>query len=334
MAVSEESEPKSGTAAPASGGTGRAAADAADDDRPGEGPRLGALLVEAAKRLREASAASPASPGGPVFATPELDARLLLAEATGNPPAAVHRLSGQALEAAQAKKFAGFLHRRLAGEPVHRIIGRRAFYEHDFALSPETLEPRPETEFLVEVARPLIDAVIAERGACLFADVGTGTGAIAVSLLALCPQAEAVAIDIAEGALVTARQNAHAAGVAARFMPVLCDHLAALGGSLDLLVSNPPYIPSRDIAGLDVSVRRHDPLAALDGGADGLVSYRAIAAGAAGLLRPGGAVVVEIGQGQAGDVEAIFAACGFLAGGRTKDLAGIERILVLTLGRG
>ena len=328
MAVSDESQPKTGiVAAPASGGAGGAdAGPRTDDER-----QLGALYVEAVKRLRQASATMPE---GPVFATPELDARLLLAEATGSAAGDIHRHSGLSVDPAGAERFAGFLNRRLAGEPVHRIIGRRAFYEHEFVLSPETLEPRPETEFLVEVARPLIDAVIAERGGCLFADVGTGTGAIAVSLLALCPQAEAIAIDISEGALVAARKNAQMAGVAARFMPLLCDHLSALGGSLDLLVSNPPYIPSRDIAGLDVSVRRHDPLAALDGGEDGLSSYRAIAVGAAGLLRPGGAVVAEIGQGQAGDVEAIFAASGFLAAGRTKDLAGIERILVLTLGRG
>ena len=330
MAVNDESQPKAGIlAAPASGGAG--GAHAAPGDRPGGERQLGALYVEAVKRLRQASATTP---DGPVFATPDLDARLLLAEATDSAAGAIHRHSGLPVDPAGAERFAGFLNRRIDGEPVHRIIGRRAFYEHDFVLSPETLEPRPETEFLVEVARPLIDAVIAERGGCLFADVGTGTGAIAVSLLALCPQAEAIAIDISEGALVTARKNAHMAGVAARFMPLLCDHLSALGGSLDLLVSNPPYIPSRDIAALDVSVRRHDPLAALDGGEDGLSSYRAIAAGAAGLVRPGGAVVAEIGQGQAGDVEAIFAACGFVASGRTKDLAGIERILVLRLGRG
>ena len=293
--------------------------------------RLGDLYRSAAQRLREAAKAGLSAAGGepPEISTPDLDARLLLAEAAGLSPTAVHRASSQAVVPPVVERLTGFLTRRLAGEPVHRIIGRRAFYEHEFALSAETLEPRPETEILVEVARPFVEAAIAARGECLFADVGTGSGVIAVSLLALYDRARAVAIDVSPGALATARRNAEAAGVGERFLPVACDHLSALGGTFDLVASNPPYIPTGDIDGLALGVRRHDPMLALDGGPDGLDAYRAISDGAARLLSPGAAVIVEIGLGQAGEVEAIFAARGFAGLGRTTDLSGIERVLAM-----
>ncbi|MBO0661978.1 peptide chain release factor N(5)-glutamine methyltransferase [Jiella sp. MQZ9-1] len=287
---------------------------------------LGTLYRESAARLRAARADDTPA------ATCDRDVRLLLAAVIGARPAEIHRASTRPVAAAAARVFAGFLARRIAGEPVHRIIGHRAFYEHDFALSPQTLEPRPETETLVEVARAPIEAAIGMRGTCAFADIGTGSGAIAVSLLALYPAATALAVDLAPGALVTARRNAETAGVGARFWPVCGDHLAALGSNLDLIVSNPPYIPTREIATLDRVVRDHDPLLALDGGADGLDAYRAIAADAARVLRPGGVCCLEIGRGQGDDVEAIFAAEGLSPCGRTADLAGIERVLTFRLG--
>ncbi|NDW07884.1 peptide chain release factor N(5)-glutamine methyltransferase [Jiella pacifica] len=293
--------------------------------------RLGDLYRSAAQCLRDAARAGSADGEGrpPEISTPDLDARLLTAEAVGLPPTEVHRASGQVVEPSAAERLAGLLARRIAGEPVHRIIGRRAFYEHEFALSAETLEPRPETEILVEVARPFVEAAIAARGECLFADVGTGSGVIAVSLLALYDRARAVAIDVSPGALATARRNAETAGVGERFLPVVCNHLSALGGAFDLVLSNPPYIPSGDIDGLALAVRRHDPMLALDGGPDGLNAYREISDGAARLLSPGAAVIVEIGLGQAADVEAIFAARGFAGLGRTNDLSGIERVLAM-----
>lgn len=297
----------------------------------GAGARLGDVYRRAAQYLRNAATAGSLGVEGEALeiVTPDLDARLLVAEAAGLSATGVHRASGQVLTPAATERLDGFIARRILGEPVHRIIGRRAFYEHEFALSAETLEPRPETETLVEVARPFVEAAIAASGRCVLADIGTGSGAIAVSLLALYDRAFAVAIDVSSGALVTARRNAEAAGVADRFFPVACDHLSALGGAVDLVVSNPPYIPTRDIAGLSSAVRQHDPLIALDGGPDGLDAYRAIAQGSARLLSPGAIVVVEIGIRQAAEVETIFAANGFAACGRTKDLAGIERVLTL-----
>ena len=291
-------------------------------DEPGA-PTLGDCLRDGQARLRAAGCD-----------TPDLDARLLLAEICDRRPGEVHSALGAVVSATEAVRFDAVLARRASGEPVHRIIGRRAFYEHDFLLSPETLEPRPDTEVLVEEARKAMAAIVARKGRCVFADVGTGTGAIAVSLLALFAKAEAVALDISDGALQTARRNAIAAGVADRMLAVRANYLDAIGGPLELVVSNPPYIPHDDIAALSREVRNHDPLLALDGGADGLDAYRALAAGARRIVRSQGLVIVEIGVGQEGDVAAIFAAEGFTLDAATRDLGGVIRVLTLRLAIG
>ena len=259
---------------------------------------------------------------------PGLDARLLLAEAMALPVSQIHAHSRILVEEDAVCRLDGFLERRQGGEPVHRIIGRRAFYEHEFRLSPGTLEPRPDTETLVDVARPLMAGLIADNGTCRFADIGTGTGAIAISLLALFPQASAIAVDICDDALATARLNADDAGVSGRLDLVRSNYLDAVEGPLDLLVSNPPYIPHRDIDGLDAGVRLYDPVVALDGGLDGLDAYRAIAAQGRRVLKPGGFLVVEIGIGQHTDVDAIFTAEDFAFDGQTRDLGGVIRVLV------
>jgi release factor glutamine methyltransferase len=274
------------------------------------------MLRPAAARLRAGGAA-----------TPDLDARLLLAEAAGLSGSEIHRHARLPSSPGVAERFERFLERRLAGEPVHRILGRRAFYAHDFLLSPDTLEPRPDTEILVDEASAAVAASIETTGRCVFADIGTGTGAIAVSLLALHPAAVAVATDISEAALATARRNAEAAGVAHRMLPVRMDYLAGLAGPLDLLVSNPPYIPHHDIASLAREVRDHDPLRALDGGADGLDAYHAIARSAASVVRAGGEVIVEFGIGQGPSIEEIFGNEGLVFLRTAKDLGGTDRVL-------
>lgn len=257
--------------------------------------------------------------------TPDLDARLLLAEALGVEPAAIHSASSHRLYVNEAARFEGLLARRCRGEPVHRILGRRAFHDHVFQLSEETLEPRPETETLVELADDILRQV---RGpAPLLADIGTGSGAIVVSLLALHPSAHGVALDLSEGALRTARANAETAGVATRMLVVCGDYLSGLGGGFDLIVSNPPYIRKADIETLDRGVREYDPHLALDGGVDGLAAYRALAADAARCLKAEGRIAVEIGAGQAEDVTAIFGAAGLRAEERRRDLAGHLRAL-------
>ncbi len=278
--------------------------------------RLGPLLRHAIERLRAAQSA-----------TPEFDARLLVAECAGLPLGEVHSASAMTVSSGVVACLESRLARRLAGEPVHRILGRRAFYEHEFEISPETMEPRPDTEILVDEARKAMAEIIDRRGECLFADIGTGSGVIAVSLLALFPWSRALAIDISRGALATACRNAEAAGVADRMQPVLSDYLAAAGGPLDLVLSNPPYIRSGDIPSLAVDVREHDPLAALDGGEDGLDAYRAIVAGIDAVLRPGGRVIVEIGLGHEDEVAAIFASQGLHLHASTRDFSGVVRVL-------
>lgn len=260
------------------------------------------------------------------LATPDLDARLLVCDTLGLDGAGLILREGEAVDEDAAARLAGRVARRLAGEPVGRILGRRFFYDHEFELSPETLEPRPDTEILVELSAGAFRA----RGeeAFVFADIGTGTGAIAVSLLALFPNSVCVSVDLSEGALATARRNAQAAGVGSRFRPLRGDYLSAFApGSLAAIVSNPPYIPSADIETLDEGVREHDPMLALDGGADGLTAYRALCAAAVTKLRPGGDLLLEIGIGQEDDVRALARQAGLRWRETRADLSGLARAL-------
>ena len=259
--------------------------------------------------------------------TPDLDARLLVGEVLGLDRAGMILRENDVVAQKDIERLEALTIRRLRGEPVGRILGRRFFYDHEFRLSPETLEPRPDTEILVELsAQAFRSRNGLESG--VFADVGTGTGAIAISLLALFPNATAVAIDLSEGALRTALRNAGDAGVSNRFTALRADFLSTFAeGTLDAIVSNPPYIPSRDVDALDVSVREHDPRLALDGGPDGLHAYRAIALGAARCLKENGDLLLEIGIGQEADVRVICEAAGFSWQETRRDLSGIARAL-------
>jgi release factor glutamine methyltransferase len=203
----------------------------------------------------------------------------------------------------------------------------KEFWGLPLTLSPETLVPRPDTETVVEAALDHVRAADGIGRPLRIADLGTGSGAILLALLSELPHACGIGTDISEGALHTARANAVALGLDGRAAFVACSYAAALSGPLDLIVSNPPYIASTDIAGLAVEVRHHDPLRALDGGPDGLDAYRALIPQAAALLRPGGAVVVEVGLGQAHDVEAMMTKAGLSADLTPvrRDLAGVSR---------
>ncbi|WP_235919410.1 peptide chain release factor N(5)-glutamine methyltransferase [Aureimonas psammosilenae] len=279
--------------------------------------RLSAVLSDARRRFAEAG-----------LETPDLDARILVADALGLDRAALFLREREPVDAATRALVDARIERRLAGEPVYRILGRRSFFDHEFRLSPATLEPRPDTEALVELCRAPIAERIEREGRCVLVDVGTGTGAIAVSLLALFPEAHAIATDISAEALETAAMNAREAGVGERFRPVLCDHLAGVEEPVGLIVSNPPYIPTAEIAALSREVRDHDPILALDGGADGLQSYRRIAKDSGRVLATDGEIALEIGAGQGADVENIFAAQGFELIRRASDLGGVERALL------
>ena len=254
-----------------------------------------------------------------------LDARLLVEDLTGTTRTDLLARPETVVPAEGAETLSAALARRVAGEPVHRILGAREFYGLRFALSPDTLEPRHDTEALVELALPFARDICDRRGACRILDLGTGTGAIALALLSAEPRASAVATDISPGALETAKANAKALGLAARAEFVLSDWFAAVEGPFDLIVSNPPYIPSAEIATLSPEVRSFDPLRALDGGADGLEPYRIIARDGGAHLAGDGAIAVEIGAGQEADIAGIFAAHGFRRAGSRHDLGGHDR---------
>lgn len=256
----------------------------------------------------------------------ELDARLLIGEATGLDLTGLIVQAERVLSPEEASLLDAFAVRRLAGEPVARILGRREFWGLPLILSADTLVPRPDTETVVEVA---LNYLRTEARPCpLILDIGTGSGAILLALLSECPDAVGIATDISLGALRAAQANAAGLGLANRAGFVACDYASALGGAFDLIVSNPPYIPARDIAALDVEVRAHDPRRALDGGDDGLDAYRRIAPESVRLLRPGGALVVEIGQGQSDDVAALMRGAGLTVSEPPRaDLGGVFRVV-------
>jgi release factor glutamine methyltransferase len=256
----------------------------------------------------------------------ELDARMLVGAVLGLDLSGVIAASARLLTADQATRLERYAERRMAGEPVARIIGVKEFWGLPLRISPETLLPRPDTETVIEAALEILQAEARCNHTLRIADLGTGSGAILLALLSELPNAFGVGTDISEAALRTARGNAADLGFTERAAFVACDYAAALSGTLELIVSNPPYIRSADIASLGIEVRDHDPHRALDGGTDGLDAYRLIAPEAMRLLAPGGTLVVEVGHGQSSDVEGLMTAAGLTHGDVPKsDLAGIRR---------
>ena len=254
----------------------------------------------------------------------DLDARLLMAAATQVDEVALiadpHKLvEPQFLDVLQA-----YVHRRLSGEPVSRILGRREFWGLSFSLNEATLDPRPDSETLVEA----VLAHVTERGAPLqILDLGTGTGCLLLALLSELPQARGLGVDCASDAVRAAMRNADQLGLADRVAFRIGNWGEGVEGPFDLIVSNPPYIPSGDIPDLSQEVRSHDPMAALDGGDDGLTAYREIARETQRLLTPDGAAFWELGIGQADDVSGIAEGAGLEVCGLHPDLAGIPRVL-------
>ena len=296
--------------------------------------------------------------------TPELDARLLVAHALALDHTGLATQAHRRLSITEAGDIAALAARRLAREPVARILGCKEFWGLPLRLNAETLVPRPETETLVEAAlAALASEASGQRGHSLnvrapdtssaraapaseasgqrgdrhalrsrtlrVADLGTGSGALILALVSELPAAFGIATDVSTAALACARDNAAALGLAARVAFVACDYGAALGGRFDLVVSNPPYVARNEIATLAPEVREFDPRRALDGGIDGLDAYRAIAADARRLLAPDGTLVLELGAGMATAVTALLGAAGLgLAGPPRHDLAGVARALV------
>jgi release factor glutamine methyltransferase len=254
----------------------------------------------------------------------ELDARLLAGAVLNLDLTGIISAAGRILTPDETKRLEALAVRRLNGEPVARILGQKEFWGLPFKLSASTLIPRPDTETVVELA--LESARAMTPRSLRIADLGTGTGAILLALLHELPGAFGVGTDISLGALQTARGNARDLGLASRAAFVACDYATALTPSLDLIVSNPPYVRSSEIEALATEVRDHDPRAALDGGPDGLDAYRTLIPQAARLLAPGGALVVEGGKGQSGPIAALMTAAGLIPQSAGKaDLAGILR---------
>lgn len=261
------------------------------------------------------------------FESPGLDARLLVGHALGLGHAQLVAASSDVLSGQAVQAIEELAARRLAHEPVARIVGRKEFWGLQLQLSDATLVPRPETETVVEAALAAIGAACDAPLRIL--DLGTGTGAILFALLHEWPHACGVGIDIDARAVATARGNAHRLGLAGRCRFAVSDFGTALRGPFELVVSNPPYIATSEVATLAPEVRDYDPPRALDGGKDGLDCYRRIAAEAARLLAPGSHLVLEIGAGQSGPVSGIFETAGLIPAAPARpDLAGIPRALV------
>jgi len=283
--------------------------------------KLAVLLAEASTLLAQAG-----------IADARLDARLLVqqfsdttqADAIGRPDLTL----GVETLAAVRQAIA----RRANGEPVHRIIGFREFYGLKLFLSAATLEPRPDTETLVDAVVPILRQLAARSGVARLLDLGTGTGAIALALLVQVPEATAVGIDISADALATAERNARENGLSERFEAVRSDWFSEIRGAFDVIVANPPYIRTEELKTLQREVFEHDPATALDGGADGLVAYRTIAGQAVNHLVVGGRLAVEIGHTQKEEVARLFEAQGWRLTEARRDLAGRDRVLVFARG--
>jgi release factor glutamine methyltransferase len=256
----------------------------------------------------------------------ELDTRMLVGAALGLDLTGLIAAAARPVTTEESVRLEDFARRRLAGEPVARILGIKEFWGLPLQLSPATLVPRPDTETVVELALEIWGAERHSDRQLRIADIGTGSGAILLALLSEWPAAYGIGTDISLAALRTATGNAARLGFAPRAAFVACDYAAALSGFFDMIVSNPPYIRSAEIAGLANEVRAHDPPGALDGGADGLDAYRALIPQAAHLLAPGGTLIVEAGLGQSGYIQGLMTAAGLTFESPPKaDLAGIPR---------
>ncbi|EJF89990.1 protein-(glutamine-N5) methyltransferase, release factor-specific [Bartonella vinsonii subsp. arupensis OK-94-513] len=259
-----------------------------------------------------------------------LDAKILVELVTGTNT--LDRISQPdlCLSFEQITQLERAIQRRISGEPVYRIIGKREFYGISFALSQDTLEPRPDTETLVDLVLPLLKKHEEKSRKTTILDMGTGSGAIAIAILKQIPQSYATAVDISEDALKTATKNAKNAEVLNRFTPLLSDWFNSVTDQFDLIISNPPYIPEADIQYLAKEVRLHDPLRALVGGKDGLDFYRKLSHEAANYLNTKGFVAVEIGYSQEKEVCNLFEKNGFQCLEMRKDLNDIPRALLFT----
>ena len=257
--------------------------------------------------------------------TPGLDSRLLLQAASGLSHEALVSRFNETVPWREWELFRSYLERRRSGEPVHRIIGKREFFGREFIVSEDTLVPRPETEFLVEATLRHLPSTVSNAR---LLEIGTGTGVVVISIALETGLENLVATDVSEGALFVAKRNAIIHGVQDAIQFEHADVFEGIDGVFDLIVSNPPYIPSGHIAGLDDTVKMYDPVLSLNGGHDGLDFYRAIFDSAQVAVKAGGLLVLEMGYDQRREVAGLGEAFGFDIVEVVDDLCGIERILV------
>ena len=256
--------------------------------------------------------------------SPAIDARLLLEAATGASRLDILTDPYRVVTPDQQAMLDGFVERRLRREPVSRILGRKGFWKIMLNVTPDVLSPRPDTETLIDVALLAFEPA---QGFNVI-DLGTGSGAILLAILSERPGAHGVGTDISFEALAVARDNAASLDLDGRATFLRTEWAAGFRDhSFDLVVSNPPYIPSDDIPGLDPEVRDHDPVLALDGGPDGLQAYRDLAPEIMRILKPGGVFAVEIGWDQGPQVKALFEAAGFADVKVVKDLGDRDRVV-------
>ena len=259
---------------------------------------------------------------------PRLEARLMIAEALQCHPEEVYQ--NTKLTDEQQKKTEFMLEQRLKHKPLDKILGHREFYKYDFKVNEDVLSPRPDTEILLEAALEILSGMLEPK----ILDLGCGSGCILESLLKEIPHAIGCAVDVSAKALAVARQNADSLAVSERLRFVKAswfddDFTDVVGTKFDMIVSNPPYIPSADIETLDTEVKDYDPLLALDGGKSGYDSYERIAEVTQELLKDNGYILLEAGFGQAQKIADIFAAQEFKLLKIVSDLAGIERCVIL-----
>ncbi|GAB4269961.1 MAG: peptide chain release factor N(5)-glutamine methyltransferase [Pararhodobacter sp.] len=250
---------------------------------------------------------------------PVRDTRLLLAHAAGIEAGRLSLHLAEAMTKDEARRFEAAVARREARVPVSQITGRRAFWGRMFRVTADVLDPRPETETLIAAA---LEAPFAR-----VLDLGTGSGAILLTLLAERREATGLGVDLSEAALAVARSNAVALGVGERADLERSDWFGAVEGRFDLIVSNPPYIAEAEMPGLSPEVRLHEPRMALTPGGDGLGAYRAIAAGVAGAMAPGGRLLLEIGPTQGEAVRAMLMDAGLRDVRILPDLDGRDRVV-------
>lgn len=279
--------------------------------------RLAQLVAQCKARLAEAGIADAA-----------FDARMLVLSLLGLETKDLLIKGDQEIAAADVARIEGAIRRRLGREPVHRILGEREFRDLRLKLSPGTLEPRPDTEVLVEALLPLGQEIAQRVSSPRLLDLGTGTGAIALALLHELPQFTGLGVDISTDALETAKVNADLNGMGQRFTTLESWWFEHVTGRFDIIVSNPPYIETGVIPQLEPEVRMFDPHLALDGGKDGLDAYRNIASAAGDHLEHGGIIAVEIGYDQKQTVTAIFISCGYTLECAVRDYGGNDRVLV------